>query len=344
VATEEAQPRDLYRRLEVSSAGAIGAGVIGAMCARFLRDAGISVTVYDPGVGRAQATWASAGLLLDESDDHPEAWLALARRGMELWAGLGERFPELEYRRVGVLLLGQDPDAIAWREANGYRTEVAEWGRQPALLMPEACVIRPTRVATALLQDVARVATAVESVDAVLRDHDIAVIAAGAWSQPLLDQVGVRLEVRPRRGQMMLFDSGRLPLVLRTAERQIALPRADGRVAVGTTWEDAGFDARTDAATLDRLEAWARAQVPGLGERETAWAGLRPWSDRDVPTIGWVGDRVLVAVGHHRDGLVLGPATGELVRDLVLGQPHITDRHQPDPFSPEQWEGTRAQG
>jgi glycine/D-amino acid oxidase-like deaminating enzyme len=251
---------------------------------------------------------------------------ALARRGLELWADLGERFQELEYRRVGMLLLGRDPEVIAWREANGYRTEPAEWRGQPAVLMPEAAVIRPTRVATTLLHDVARLARRVESVDAVLRDHDIAVIAAGAWSQPLLDQLGVDLEVRPCRGQMMLFDCGQLPRVLRTSERQIALPRADGRVAVGTTWENAGFDARTDAATLDRLEAWARDQVPGLGRRETAWAGLRPWSGRDGPTIGWVSDRVLVAVGHHRDGLVLGPATGELIRDLVLDQSRVNPR------------------
>lgn len=224
-----------------------------------------------------------------------------------------------------MMLLGQDPEVISWREANGYPTESAEWRGAAALLLPDASVVRPPRVAGALLDDTPRRAVQVASVDELLGEHDIAVIAAGTWSQALLDQVRVRLAVGPRRGQMMVFDRGELPFVLRTSERQVALPRVDGRVAVGVTWEDAGFDARTDGATLDRLEAWARAQVPGLGSRETAWAGLRPWSDRDVPTIGWADDRVLVAVGHHRDGLVLGPATGELVRDLVLGDPTRVD-------------------
>jgi glycine oxidase len=300
------------------------------MCGRSLSDAGVAVTVYDPGVGRAQATWASAGLLIEENGGHPDAWHALARRGLELWPTLGERFRQLEYRQVGMLLLGHDPEAITWREANGYPTESAEWEGQPATLMREASVVRSTRVAATLLHDLPLCPTRVESIDDVLREHDVAVIAAGAWSQPLLDQVRVRLEVGPRRGQMMVFDRGHLPVVLRTTERHLALPRIDGRVAVGVTWEDAGFDARTDQATLDRLEVWARRQVPGLGRRETAWAGLRPWSDRDVPTIGWAGDRVLVAVGHHRDGLILGPATGELIRDLILEQPPHLD---PTPFA-----------
>lgn len=195
-------------------------------------------------------------------------------------------------------------------------------------LVPEASVVRPPRVARTLLRDVPWRATRVRSLDALLRVHDLAVIAAGAWSQPLLHQVAARVEVGPRRGQMIVFDRGELPSVLRTDQHQLALPRADGRVAVGASWEDAGFDVNTDRVVLDRLEAWAREQVPGLGRREAAWAGLRPWTDRSVPTIGWATPRVLVAVGHHRKGLVLGPATGELIRDLILDQPsHVDPSH-----------------
>jgi glycine oxidase len=310
------------RRPELSSVAVIGSGVIGAMCARFLSDAGLAVTVYDAGVGRAQATWASAGLLVDEEAGQPEAWHALARRGLELWSELGESFPELEYRRTGMLLLG---DQASWAERHGDHTKPADWRGQPALWVPEANVVRPPRVARTLLRNVPRHATRIESLDALLRVHDLTVIAAGAWSQTLLDQVGAPVEVGPRRGQMMVFDSGELASVLRTDQHQIALPRADGRVAIGATWEDAGFDANTDRVALDRLEAWAREQVPGLGRREAAWAGLRPWTDRNVPTIGWATHRVLVAVGHHRDGLILGPATGELIRDLIVDQPPRLD-------------------
>jgi FAD dependent oxidoreductase len=141
------------------------------------------------------------------------------------------------------------------------------------MLMPEASVVRPTRVATTLLHDVPQRATRVESVDEVLGNHDIAIIAAGAWSQPLLNQVGVDLNVSPRRGQMMVFDRGDLPHVIRTTNRQVALPRADGRVAVGVTWET---PALTRAPTsqrwigsrrghANRCRAWDSARRPGRG-------------------------------------------------------------------------------
>jgi glycine oxidase len=108
------------------------------------------------------------------------------------------------------------------------------------------------------------------------------------------------------------------------------VPRADGRVVVGTTLEDVGFDGRTVAADLDRLEAWARRWVPGLGRRERAWAGLRPWSASPSPTIGVLCPGVIAAVGHFRNGLLLAPATGELVADLALGR---APRVDPAPFA-----------
>jgi len=120
---------------------------------------------------------------------------------------------------------------------------------------------------------------------------------------------------------MMLFDGGRLPSALVAADgEELAVPRTDGTVAVGTTLEDAGFDAVTVPADLQRLEAWARAQVPALGRRVDAWAGLRPSSPHVAPTIGWAAPDVLVAVGHHRNGLLLAPATGELIADLAFGR------------------------
>jgi glycine oxidase len=121
---------------------------------------------------------------------------------------------------------------------------------------------------------------------------------------------------------MMLFDGGDLPTVLmEKAAEGVAVPRADGRIVAGTTLEDVGFDARTVAADLDRLEAWARRWIPRLGRRVDAWAGFRPWSPRPVPTVALAAPGVAVAVGHHRNGVLLAPATGELVADLLLGRP-----------------------
>ena len=106
------------------------------------------------------------------------------------------------------------------------------------------------------------------------------------------------------------------------------MPRQDGRVLVGATEEDAGFDTRTTAAAVRDLldEAIWLCPVLARAEVEASWAGLRPGSIDTRPYIGPApGYRnLIVATGHKRAGLQLSPATAELVADLVLGR-HAAD-------------------
>ena len=316
----------------------LGAGAVGAACARALADGGARVRVIDPGAGRAAGSWAAAGIL---SPSHPESLPgpvhALAARSLELWEDIAREHPAVELRHTGLVLVGDDPGWLAWRAARGLADEAAAWTRADgsevaAHRFPEVRVVRTPRVAPALLADLP-VEAATVPLEQLRAESDVVVIAAGAWAGPLLDAAGGGATVSPRRGQMLLFEGGRIDTVLMEAGPggvQLAVPRADGRVVVGTTLEDVGFDAGTVPADLDRLEAWARAWVPGLGAREAAWSGFRPWSDRPVPLIGHVGPGLVAAVGHFRNGILLAPATGELVADLVLGRaPRVT----PEDFS-----------
>ena len=309
------------------SAIVLGAGVVGAACARALATAGARVRVIDPGAGRAAASWAAAGIL-SASMPHtlPEPVHALAARSLGLWHELGRQHPEVELRRPGVLLMGVDPDWLAWREERGLQSEPAEvvatdGGRVDGLRLPEVEVVRAPRAARALLDGIPVEGGPAPALAGLRSECDLLVVATGAWASPHLEELGVRLEVAPRRGQMMIFDRGDLDTILmeKVAEG-VAVPRADGRIVVGTTLEDAGFAAETREEDLGRLEAWARRWVPGLGRREDSWAGLRPWSADPVPTIALAAPGVAVAVGHHRNGILLAPATGELVADLLLGR------------------------
>lgn len=316
----------------------LGAGAVGAACARHLADGGARVRVIDPGAGRAAATWAAAGIL---SPSHPErlpdAVHDLGARSLALWDDLAAREPRLELRRPGVTLLGDDPAWRAWRVARGLPVREAEWvgadGRaRPALRLPEVAIVRAPRVPAALLGDIPVERRPAPSLTALRDEAEVTVIATGAWAAPYLAEAGLDLAVAPRRGQMLLFGSGRLDTILMEPGREgVAVPRADGRVVAGTTLEDAGFAARTVDGDLDRLEEWARGVVPGLGAREDAWAGLRPWSPRPAPVIGLLEPAVAVAVGHFRNGILLAPATGELIADLVLGRPPRVD---PAAFAP----------
>jgi len=324
----------------------LGAGVVGAACARELADAGARVRVVDPGAGRAAASWAAAGIL---SPSHPEqlpdAVHDLGARSLELWADLGRRHPRVELRRTGLVLLGNEPDWIDWRRARGLDQEALTWraagggARADAVRFPEVATVRTPRVAGALLDELVVERTAPASLDALRAQADVVVIATGAWAGDALEELGIDIEVAPRRGQMMLFASGDLDaVVMEPATGYLAVPRADGRVVVGTTLEDVGFAPETVPEDLAGMEAWARRTVPALGEAEDAWAGFRPWSSRATPTIAEVATGLVVAVGHFRNGLLLAPATGELVADLVLGR---SPRVAPEPFSAHPGPDTR---
>ncbi|MDG3004428.1 glycine oxidase ThiO [Paludisphaera mucosa] len=161
-------------------------------------------------------------------------------------------------------------------------------------------------------------------------EADHVVVAAGAWSGGLLERIGVRAPTPPVKGQIVLLNGGR-PLLRRIVEygKHYLVPRDDGRVLIGATEEDAGFDVLPTADAFRGLLEVAGALCPVLrdAEIEATWAGLRPGSLDTRPYIGPApGFRnLVVATGHKRAGLQLSPATAELVADLILGRPPRID-------------------
>jgi glycine oxidase len=162
---------------------------------------------------------------------------------------------------------------------------------------------------------------------------DQVVLAAGAWSGKLLEGLGVSAPTPPVKGQIVLLRHDRI-LLRRVVEhgKHYLVPREDGRVLVGATEEDAGFDTRTTSQGVRDLigEAIGLCPVLACAEVEACWAGLRPGSIDARPYLGEApGYRnLLVATGHKRAGLQLSPATGELMADLVLNRrPRIDVSH-----------------
>jgi glycine oxidase len=156
------------------------------------------------------------------------------------------------------------------------------------------------------------------------------IMAAGSWSGPLLGPIGVRAPTPPLKGQIVLL-RGERPLVGRIIEhgKNYLVPRDDGRILVGATEEDVGFDTRPTALGARDLLDLALRLCPVLNqaEVEATWAGLRPGSVDTKPYIAKATEleNLIVATGHKRAGLQLAPATAELVADLVLGRPPRLD-------------------
>jgi glycine oxidase len=100
------------------------------------------------------------------------------------------------------------------------------------------------------------------------------------------------------------------------------IPRSDGRVVVGTTAEEAGFDKRTDLATIQRLHRAAVAMVPELQNAKLLedWAGLRPGTPDALPILGATETPgYYVATGHFRDGILLAPITAQIMAEIISG-------------------------
>ncbi len=156
------------------------------------------------------------------------------------------------------------------------------------------------------------------------------VVAAGAWTEGVLSGLGPRIPTPPVLGQIVLLKP-RQPVLRRIVEHgpRYLVPRADGRVLVGSTEESAGFEVRNTAEGVLGLLQEAIALCPSLADAdvERTWSGLRPGSFDHRPYLGAMpGFRNLfVASGHKRTGLQLSPGTARVVADLILGLPPRMD-------------------
>ncbi|KAA8704258.1 glycine oxidase ThiO [Pseudomonas cannabina] len=165
---------------------------------------------------------------------------------------------------------------------------------------------------------------------------DRVILTAGAWSGELLKTLGLDLPVEPVKGQMILYKCASdflSSMVL--AKGRYAIPRRDGHILIGSTLEHERFDKTTTQAALESLKASAIELLPQLASAEpiAQWAGLRPGSPEGIPFIGPLAgfDGLWLNCGHYRNGLVLAPASCQLLTDLLLNRAPIID---PTPYAP----------
>lgn len=144
---------------------------------------------------------------------------------------------------------------------------------------------------------------------------------AGAWAGCIAPQ---NLPVRPVKGQMLALVGGPVLQHVIRADEVYLVPRSDGRIVIGSTLEDAGFNKQTDVDTIQRLLHAARQLVPSLRNAKIHddWAGLRPGTPDQLPILGETSiPGYFVASGHYRDGILLAPITAEVMTAIVLSRP-----------------------
>jgi len=240
------------------------------------------------------------------------------RLGLPLeWLSAAEarqREPHLASRLAGAIFIPEDHQVDNRKLAMALRLAAEAAGAVIHEHAPvERLLVSGERVAGVVLADGTQVVA------------DVVVLAAGAWSRQIEGlPAELRPPVRPVKGQIVALQmDAAAPLVRHViwAPNVYMVPRNDGRLLLGATMEEKGFDAAlTAGGVLALLEAAWRA-VPMIEELPIAdmWVGHRPGSRDDAPILGPAALPGLVyATGHHRNGILLTPITADAISQLVL--------------------------
>jgi glycine oxidase len=322
------------------SIAVIGGGVIGLSVARRLALSGRAVRVHrkpaDPG-----ASWVAGGMLAPHSEGWPgeERLLRIGLESLALWHGdFLDGLPDSVITARESLVVAVDRADAAdlrttgeWLAAQGHPVTLTTNAREVEPLLAQGIrhgfravtelAVDNRAVVEALAAHCVRLGVAwappVEDL-AEAADADVVVLANGIDAPALWPG----LAVRPVKGEVLRlrWRPGCMPVPQRVIRarvhgRQVYLvPRADG-VVVGATQYEHGRDTAPAVTGVRELLDDACAVVPSLGEYELAEcaAGLRPMTPDNLPIVGRLDDRVLVAAGHGRSGFLLAPWTAEKI-------------------------------
>ena len=345
----------------------IGGGIIGLSLSIELHKRGRRVLVVERAEPGREASHAAAGMLADSTWETSPALQTLATASAQMYPEFVHELEDesglrVDLRSEGTILF---PPAEHIRDHPEFRSAdllpaplaqlepaLADSGR-PALYLKERSVDPRALVAAALKAARHRAidtsfGDAVSSID--LADSRVigvttektsflaprVINCAGAWSGQFPPY---RFPIRPVKGQMLTVAAPRRALlrhVVRAPEVYL-VPRSDGRILIGSTLEEAGFDKRTDPDTIHRLHRAAIALVPELSETRIleAWAGLRPATPDSLPILGASQTPgYYVATGHFRDGILLAPVTAHLMAEVICNG---KTEYDIAPFSPERF-------
>jgi glycine oxidase len=326
------------------SLAVIGGGVIGLSVARRAAQAGWAVRVHRN--GQRGASWVAAGMLAPHSEGWPgeERLLQLGLESLRLWqqGGFTDGLPQQVITARESLTVAVDRADVAdlhtvadWLSAQGHPViwESAARDVEPMLAQGIRHGFRaPTELAVdnrALLDGLAAACEllGVEwdgPVDELGAVHADAVVIANGIDAPTL---WPGLPIRPVKGEVLRlrWRKGCMPLPQRVIRARVhgrqvyVVPRVDGVVVGATQYEHGRDTAPTVSGVRDLLDD-ACAVLPALGEYELAEcvAGLRPMTPDNLPLVGRLDARTLIAAGHGRSGFLLAPWTAEqIVSELV---------------------------
>jgi glycine oxidase len=258
--------------------------------------------------------WREPGILyvsLEEPDP---------RRGVLL-----ERGSRSEYRGKSAVFLPDDGQVDNRKLVDALKAAILKRGVE----------IRENSMIRSLITEGERVVGVTDGKESILA-HNV-LLCAGAWSGKI---GGVPPEIvagiRPVAGQMVQLRGERRLNQVIYSKTCYLVPRRDGRLIVGATVEEVGFQKRVTAGGVSGLLKAACALVPELEDAplENHWAGLRPTTPDALPMLGPTSlENLFVAVGHGRNGILLSPATADALTSAILDRGEMPAAFSPARFA-----------
>jgi glycine oxidase len=328
----------------------IGGGIIGLSLAIALRKRGATVLVVERGEPAREASHAAGGMLVDCPLETLQALQPLATASARMYPEFAHELElesgmKVDLRDQGTILFPSTEHIHHFESAPLAAAALAEL--EPALVAADrpAFFLKERSVDPRALSAAAWKAAKNRGVDFSSGDEVTSVTVtegratgvattktafhaakvvncAGAWSGQIAPRA---FPTRPVKGQMLCLAMPSRTLlkhVVRAPEAYL-IPRSDGRLLVGATVEEVGFDKRTDIATIQRLHRAALALIPELHNAKILedWAGLRPGTPDALPILGETATPgYYVATGHFRDGILLTPVTAEVMTAVIEGR------------------------
>ena len=266
------------------------------------------------------------------------------------------------------LLITKNPDitaAVGWCKTNNivFQTPGADFFKDlntapdNPLWLPEIAQARNPRLVKSLKQDLINKGVSLiehcEVTGITLNKNRITainttkgqfavnqlIISTGAWTGQLFQRLfpeiaGTAPKISPVKGQMLLFETKAETLRTMVLDGdQYLIPRRDGKILAGSTVERDDFNKTTTAAARNQLTEFALNLMPSLKKAPIIhhWAGLRPGTEHGIPYIDRHPEisNLSINAGHFRNGLVMGPASAQLMVDLILNRPTAV---APEPY------------
>ena len=324
---------------------------MGCLTALALVERGCSVTLVERNVIAAQtsgeSSWAGAGILFPLLPwMYKDAVNQLAMAGAGLYPALCQRLLDEtgidpEYTQSGLQILPFFDESVAIDWCKNYQIPLEK--NSNGLFLPTIAQVRPPNLLQALrqiliqsgvklienmqlepLKNVENITGWRTNSGAVL-EADAYVVTSGAWSFELLKDTAANLNIKPMRGQILLYENAlEIPKNIIYQNGFYLVPRRDGLLLAGSTLEDVGFDTRTTIEVKQDLKTKAESILPSLKHATIRkhWSGLRPGTPDNLPTIAQHPsiENLYLNTGHFRYGLTMAPASAAHVTALICAE------------------------